>query len=289
MPGWASAFLTEGFGQGPMVVWNLCMYITYCLMGYNFNFSTGNEILADLPFAKLFDFSETTFMAAGDVYNWFLGAGLVLLNLFCMIAFCRQASRLRENITLEMWIELMIKVIVGNVLMLEGLKIVRSLLGVASSASAVFMNASNVDIVTSNIDLGAVLAYILVGILFLIGSVVCGIMIVVTVAKRIINIYLLTCVMPIACSTLAGGGQIENSGWAWLKTFLSTCFEIVIIALVFKLGGILNSSLQNVAVGDVNGWFDGFLSVLCDCIYMIFLTVSVTGAGNLLRRAFDLR
>ena len=289
MPSWASAFLTEGFAQGPMVIWNLCMYITYSLMGYQFNFSTGNEVLSQLPFQNLFDYSNMTFTLVGDIYNWFLGAGLVLLNLFCMIAFCRQASHLRENITLEMWIELFIKVIVGNVLMLEGLNIVKSLLGAASSASTVFMSSSNVDIVTANIDLGAVLSYVLVGILFLVGSVVCGIMIVVTVAKRIINIYLLTCVMPIACSTLAGGGQIENSGWAWLKTFLSTCFEIVIIALVFKQGGILNSSLQNVAIGDVNGWFDGFLSVLCDCIYMIFLTVSITGAGNLLRRAFDLR
>lgn len=114
-------------------------------------------------------------------------------------------------------------------------------------------------------------------------------MIVVTVAKRIINIYLLICVMPVACSTIAGGPGIENSGWAWLKTFLATCFEIVIIALVFSLGGMMNTALQGIAVGEVNGWFDGFLSVLCDLIYMIFLTVSVTGAGGLLRRAFDLR
>ena len=84
-------------------------------------------------------------------------------------------------------------------------------------------------------------------------------------------------------------GKRHRSGWAWLKTFLSTCFEIVIIALVFALGGMLNNALQSVAVGDVNGWFDGFLSVLCDMIYMIFLTVSVSGAGGLLRRAFDLR
>ena len=271
MPSWASAFFTEGLGQGPMVVWNLCMYITYSLMGYDF------------------DFSNTTIVAVSDIYNWFQGAGLVLLNLFCMIAFCRQASRLRENVTLEMWIELFIKVVIGNVLMLEGLNIIQAMLRVSSDAANIFMSTSNVDIVTSNIDFGAVLAYVLIGILFLVGSVVCGIMIVVTVARRIINVYLLTCVMPIACSTIAGGGHIENSGWAWLKTFLSTCFEIVVIALVFRLGGILNDSLQNFAISDVDGWFDGFLSVLCDCIYMIFLTVSVNGAGNLLKRAFDLR
>ena len=52
---------------------------------------------------------------------------------------------------------------------------------------------------------------------------------------------------------------------------------------------MLNAQLQLIAVGNINGWFDGFLSVLCDMIYMVFLTVSVTGAGGLLRRAFDLR
>ncbi|MCF0141718.1 MAG: hypothetical protein HUJ78_06920, partial [Mogibacterium sp.] len=55
------------------------------------------------------------------------------------------------------------------------------------------------------------------------------------------------------------------------------------------VGGVLNIALQRAAIGDVNGWFDGFLSILCDCIYMVFLTVSITGAGNLLKRAFDLR
>ena len=289
MPGWATSFLTEGLAQGPMVIWNLCMYMAVSLMGYDFPFAPETG-LQDLPiFGPLIQFIQEHSVYVEDIYNWFMGAGLVLLNLFCLIAFCRQASRLRENVTLEMWIELFVKVVVGNVLMLEGLNIIRAFLNVASSTSNVFLSLSNVDIVTSNIDLGAVLGYVLIGIFFLIGSVICGIMIVVTVAKRVINIYILTCIMPIACSTLAGGPEIERSGWAWLKTFLSTCFEIVIIALVFSLGGMLNAALQSVAIGDVNGWFDGFLSVLCDMIYMIFLTVSVAGAGGLLRRAFDLR
>lgn len=291
MPGWATSFLTEGLAQGPMVIWNLCMYMACSLMGYDFQFApeTGFSAADNTWLAPLIKFVQEHTVYVEDIYSWFMGAGLVLLNLFCLIAFCRQASRLRENVTLEMWIELFVKVVVGNVLMLEGLNIIRAFLNVASSTSNVFLSLSNVDIVTSNIDLGAVLGYVLIGIFFLIGSVICGIMIVVTVAKRVINIYILTCIMPIACSTLAGGPEIERSGWAWLKTFLSTCFEIVIIGLVFSLGGMLNAALQSVAIGDVNGWFDGFLSVLCDMIYMIFLTVSITGAGGLLRRAFDLR
>ena len=207
MPGWASSFLTEGFADGPMFIWNLCMYITCSLMGYDFPFAPETGLTDNSIFSVLVRFLQSQMVSVEEVYNWFMGAGLVLLNLFCLIAFCRQASRLRENVTIEMWIELFIKVVVGNVLMLEGLNIVKALLNVASSTSNVFMSIANVDIVTFNIDFGAVMAYVVVGIFFLIGSVVCGITIVVTVAKRIINIYILTCLMPIACSTLGDREQ----------------------------------------------------------------------------------
>lgn len=288
MPDWASEFLTGGFGQGLMVPWNWCMMVTYQLMGYPFDFE---ENYLDQFMGNLSSFfGGTPLFSIQDIYEWFLSAGLVLLNLFCLIGFCRQASRLRENITTEMWIELFIKAIVGNALMLFGLPILQSLLGVASTTSSIFLDTSEIQIVPDNIDIGAVLAYILIGILFVLASIVCGIMIVITVLSRIINIYILTCVMPVAGATLAGGGELERTAGAWLKTFLSYCFEVVIIALVFRLGGYFNAILQDWAIGtDGNGWFDGFLSVIASAVYMIFLTVSVKNAGGLLRKAFDLR
>ena len=294
MPDWASEFLTGGISQGLMVPWNWCMYAVYQLFGYSFPDLSPSESGQTFwqKMGELLGFqvhSAAGLYSLQDIYNWFLSAGLVLLNLFCMIAFCRQASRLRENVTTEMWIELFIKVIVGNVLMLEGLKIMLSFLGVAATTSNLMLENSRVDIVSSNVDFGAVLGYILIGIIFVIASIVCGIMILVTLLQRIINIYLLACVMPIACSTLAGGPEIERSGWAWFKTFLGSCFEIVVIALVFLLGGAFNDALQGWAVGNSDGWFDGFLGLLASMTYMIFLTVCVKGAGGFLRKAFDLR
>ena len=49
----------------------------------------------------------------------------------------------------------------GNALMLFGLPILQSLLGVASTTSTIFLDKSEVQIVPDNIDIGAVLAYIL--------------------------------------------------------------------------------------------------------------------------------
>ena len=287
MPEWATEFLTGGFSQGLMVPWNWCMMVAYQLMNYRFDFQENylEQFLGNLTGL----FGGTPLISIQDIYEWFLSAGLILLNLFCLIGFCRHASRLRENITMEMWIELFIKAILGNLLMLYGLPILQTFLGVASASSKIFLDTSQVQIVSDNIDIGAVLAYILIGILFVLASIVCGILIVITVLSRIINIYILTCTMPIACAALAGGGEMERTAWAWFNTFLSYCFEIIIIALVFKLGGYFNAVLQEWAIGAENGWFDGFLSVIASTVYMVFLTVSVKGAGGLLRKAFDLR
>ena len=71
----------------------------------------------------------------------------------------------------RMWIELFIKAIMGNALMLFGLPILQSLLGVASTTSTIFLDKSEVQIVPDNIDIGAVLAYILIGILFVLASI----------------------------------------------------------------------------------------------------------------------
>lgn len=278
MPSWATEFLTGGIGQGLMAPWNLCMLVTAQLLGFDVGSSfyvvrAGNSI--------------------ASIYTWFVGAGAALLNMFCLIAFCRQASRLRENVTIEMWIELFIKVILGNGFMLYGIKVLSAFLSVAGQIGSIWLAQSENTIVSDNVDVGAVLVYIFFGILFTLASIICGVMIVVTVAKRIIHIYLLTVTMPIACATLAGGRGIEDSGWSWLKSFLAECFEVVIIALVFVICGMLHDTINNLLItaGEATelGWFDGFLTVLFDTVYMILLTILVKNAGDFLKRAFNLK
>lgn len=276
MPEWATNFFTDNLAQGSTAIWNFCMYITYKLLSWDF------------------DFSESTgSMTFTEVYNWFLVFGVILLNIFALIGFIRQTARLRENVTLEMWIELFIKVILANAFMLYGLKIVGTLLDMSGAISAVWMSESEIDIV-SEVDFGAVLAYVLFGIIWLIASIICGIYIVIAAAKRIVNIYILTVTMPIACSTLSGGGEIESSGWSWFKAFLAECFEIVFIVLAMLICGMLHNSINN-AIYDATAetiiisWFDGFVIILLDIVYMVMLCVSVQGAGNLLKRTFNLK
>lgn len=73
MPDWATSFLTEGFAQGPMVIWNLCMYMAVSLMGYDFPFAPDTG-LQDLPiFGPLIQFVQEHSVYVQDIYNWFTG------------------------------------------------------------------------------------------------------------------------------------------------------------------------------------------------------------------------
>lgn len=273
MPDWATAFLTEGLGAGPAAIWNALIGAAYSLLTYGF------DIESDSVFSLLIS----------SAYEWFVAIGVTLLNIFALISVIRQTTRIRENVTLEMMIELLVKVILGNTFMLYGLKIIGTLLSMAGYTSNLLLIVTDVTIV-SEVDFGAVLAYVIFGIIWLIASIICGFYILVAMVKRIINIYMLTVIMPIACSTLAGGGQIESSGWSWFRTFLSECFEIVFIALAFLICGSLHTEFNTYITESVTvGWFDGFSMVVGDIIYMVVLTVSVQGAGNLMRRAFNLK
>ena len=139
---------------------------------------------------------------------------MILLNIFCLVGFIRQASNLKENVTMEMWIELFIKTIIANFLMQEGLKIIGYIFDIAAGGSDFIMGTTLPSIWTSDVDVGAVITYLVIGLIYLIASGVCGITILVEVMSRYLNLYILVAVSPIALSTLAGGRSIEDTAYA---------------------------------------------------------------------------
>lgn len=226
----------------------------------------------------------------GTLYPWFLTIGVTLLNIFCMIGFIRQASNLKENVTIEMWIELFIKVIIANVLMTNGISLMQDIMSMGSSLSGSIMNSNFPSVYSSEMDIGAVMVYLIFGLIYAIASAVCGGMIFLEVMGRFLNLYMLVAVAPIALSTIAGGRGLDSSAHAWIKSFLTTVFQIVVIAIVLQIG---NKMMESTAYVDATNtpldWFDGAGSVMMSFITMIFLTTAVKGADGFLKRAFDLR
>lgn len=78
-------------------------------------------------------FSPATWKFVTDtLYPWAMGIGLSMMNVFFICVFLKAASNLKENITLELCIEGMIRLVALNVLMQMGMQLMKTLFSMAS-------------------------------------------------------------------------------------------------------------------------------------------------------------
>ncbi len=276
MPNWIMDFFSTGsMYSGADAIWKWCMVLVTLLMG--------QEPSAISPGAWAF--------ITDTVYPWFLSIGVTLLNLFFMVGYIRQATNLRENMSLEIFVEQIIKVIVANILMVNCITWIQDMIRGAGIMAGAIAISGPPTIFGSEVDIGAVIAYVLFGLIYIVISAACGIIILVEVLVRFLSLYMLTAVAPVAFSTLAGGRGIENSAFAWIKSFFNTTFQIVVIAMILRIGTLMISSnvISEGMLADVGGWFNGFSDVLLSMVTMIFMTTAIKGSDAFLRRALDLR
>lgn len=229
-----------------------------------------------------------------ELYPWFLGAGAALLNLFFFVGFVRQNTNLKENVTMEVMLEGMIKVIIANVLMQSGLTLMEDFIDLGIKATKFILRDSqalSLILPPDAIDLGAGFFMFFFSIIYVIASLVCGVMILVEVMKRYLYLMASMVAAPIGLCTLAGGRGLENTAYAWIKTFFTYAFQIIIIALILRLGALMGSHLTPLlqAQSGIGDMFDGALYFLNNLVFMIFMTTAVTGSDNLLSRMFGLR
>jgi hypothetical protein len=275
MPAWVSELLNDLF-FGPFFVaakwiWDWCMGLSIGLI------STSPQ-----------SFSGEAWRFVTEVlYPWSLGIGVVCLNLFFIIGFLKAVSNLKENITLELCIEAMIRLVAVNVLLQVGLTLVRTFFTMASLLAGQVLNFEQPAFYTSDYDVGSNLFWWLFGFGYFIVAMVCAIIIFLTLYGRYIKLYLLLLFYPIAIPTIAGGRGIESSAYAWVKTFLSNVFEIVVIALTMSIAGRLISNV-NLPTAGFAEHFDGFIQGMHSIIYMILMATSVKGTSILLNKAFNL-
>ena len=224
------------------------------------------------------------------VFPLFLSMGAAFLNIFTLVGFCRQASNLKEGITMEAWIELFIKLIVANILMVNSLDIMQEFTGFAITTTKVLLPKGVPTVIGGDYDAGFRLAMIMLAPIYLIISGVCSITVLIEVLGRFLNLFMLISVAPLALSTLSGGRGIENSAIAWFKSFLTSTLQIIVIALVMQLCSGLNAALTGMCnSGLLASWFDGAVAVILSFIFMPFMATAVKSSDNFLKRAFDLR
>lgn len=226
--------------------------------------------------------------AAYELYPWFSAIGASLLKTFFLIGFIRQSTNLRQNISLEMGIEIGIKLVLADLLMASGIPLMGICFGLAGEMSGYVLSSTEVTFAQADIDAGAVMFYWVFGIVFFLVCLVCSVVIFLTVYGRYLQLYMLVISMPIAISTMPGGHGVSQTASAWIRTFLEKTFVIVFIAVVFVLASKLCNSIDFGSLAGGAGVLDGFIQALQNIFTMILLTASVKGMDVFMKRTFGL-
>lgn len=220
------------------------------------------------------------------LYPWMLGISAVLLNLFFCVGLCRQMSNLKQNFTLEIFVEFMIRVFIANSVLQGGIILVQGMFSIAAQAGSGIMAGTRITFEQVDFDAGAVLFYFLLGIIYFAVCLTSGGMIFLAVYGRFLQLYLLVFSMPVAVSTVAGGQGISSTAYAWLRTFLAKTFSIVIIAAAVAVSSRLCGGIDFLSMSE--GAMDGMLEAVQNIFVMVLLASSVTGADAFMRRVFAL-
>jgi hypothetical protein len=236
------------------------------------------------------DFSaETWTFVVNILYPWSLGIGILLLNTFFLVGFLRSHSDLKTNYTMEILVNAMIKVVMANTLMRGGIALMRAFFTMAAELSVQVLVAQPAAFMPEDKDFGTYLFFFIFGVIYALVAIVCAILMLLSVYGRYLKLYVLIVFGPIALSTWAGGKGIENSAYAWIKTFLSNTFEIVVIALIISIGGRLIHSIDmGTMISGIGQLVDGFGAVIQSLIHILLMTGAVKGAERLLKQGFQL-
>lgn len=226
---------------------------------------------------------------ADNLYPWAFSIGTMLLNISFYIGFIRQASDLKQNFTLEIFVDCCIKVIFGNALMVSGLELMKLFFAMASGICGDLMLETPIIFAQEDVDVGSVLFYMIFGFIFLMVCMVCSVLIFLSVYGRYLQLYLLVVSGPIAWGTLPGGPEMARTASAWLRTFLSKVFEVVMIVIAIILAAKMCNGIDFFGgMSGVTGVFDGAIQALQNICTMVLLTVTVKGMDAFMRRTFAL-
>lgn len=212
-----------------------------------------------------------------------------LLNIFYMVGIIRQSTNLKENFTLEIFVENCLKMLLANLLILNGIDFIKIFFELASIGSVAFLKTPvAIGISSLDEDVGKTLFVCIFGLLFFVISIVCSAMIFLTVYSRYLYLYLLVALYPIALSTLPGGRGVSSTASAWVRTFLQKCFEIMVIAIMISIATFMCKAIDFGGLSGYGEFFDGFVQMLQNMATMVILSGAVKGADIIMRRSLGL-
>ena len=93
---------------------------------------------------------------AHTLYPWTLGIGLSMVNVFFICSFLKAVSNLKEQVTLELFIEGMIRLVAVNVLFQMGFNLMKTFFSMASAMSGEIIDFQGPPLLRKKWILGAI-------------------------------------------------------------------------------------------------------------------------------------
>lgn len=215
-----------------------------------------------------------------------LSVAASILNIMYLIGIMRQAVKLRENYTAEMMVDALLKVVIANYGLLNGLELMKLFFGISSSLASYFIGArGGIHFDQQTHDASSTLFFFVFGIIYLGVSLVCSAMIFLAVYSRYMMLYFLVGVAPFAWITLPGGSGVSNTFFSWLKTFIAKSLEIVAMSIFMGIGAAMCNKID---FGTIQGIGEGAMQSIQNMCTMILLAASVKGVDVTMRRVFGL-
>ena len=221
------------------------------------------------------------------LYPFFQAIAATMLNLFFYIGVCRQVGNLRESMTLETGVNILIKVLLGNLGINSVMWFSKWVFEITGTTGSVMLSTGEFNGIEQGVlDSVQAMAHMILGIIFLVVAIVCSATVFITIFSRSIQLYMLAAVGPLAISCIPGGPGIQNAAGAWIKTLLTKSLSIIIIAMFI----ILVSKFNLTDFFAENFLTDIVLPTRCiQNMFMMMLTAAgVKGADSFLKQTFGI-
>ncbi len=259
------------------------------MSGYVWNdlMKLGSQVLIKNPSSGTY---KDTWTQVSNIYTAINAIAVTLMVLFFLYSFCRDAVDLHTDMTMDKTIKLFIRLIIVTNVMGLALTWMPKFMGWAKILTETILGEAKFgfyfdgvkvyEAIADSSGWGALVGF-LTSFLFFLFTCVCGFMIVFTILNRIIKIYMIAPFAGIALSTLAGGGQIAQVGYSYIKTFFGYVMSALLIAVVVVIS---TTFIETISLKSDSA----IITLLVYCLKMGAISSSVKASDSVMQKAFGL-
>lgn len=215
-----------------------------------------------------------------------------MFNLFFFMNFCKNSANLRDNQTMETVIMMFIKLLLGNLVIvnLEGIinglcAVMQDLFGIVApqGTASVALQASSVD----NWDNDSLILGFFIGFFFMIVCTFAGFLLILHVYGIFVKVYFYLVVGPLALATVPGPEGAARTAGSWFKTMICALGEFAGTALVLRFCAvIINSSGFLIPAPEFFSSMEAAWNTIQAMLTILLTIGAVKAVDSMLRRSF---